>query len=281
MCSQEGGRKAAFFLGNHSAQGGGKPPHAKACIPSLPRLLYPLIFSHGVRVMKTIGLIGGVSWESSAEYYRIINQEVARRLGGLASARIIMHSFNFAEIEPLQKAEDEAGVTRMLVRAAKGLESAGADVIFICSNTTNKNADEVAEELSVPVVHIADVTADAVHAAGISTVGLLGTKLTMEQDFYKGRLERRHGLSVLVPEAEAERVRVSDIIYKELCRGVIREESRGEYQAIIARLAERGAQGVILGCTEIPLLIKQEHSPIPVFDTTEIHALRAVEFALS
>ncbi|MBE7558784.1 aspartate/glutamate racemase family protein [bacterium] len=230
--------------------------------------------------MKTIGLVGGVSWESSAEYYRIINREIGRRLGGLASGRIVLYSFNFAEIEPMQREGRETEVTAALVNACRTCQLGGADFVLICSNTTNKNADEVAAQIDIPLVHIADVTGEAIRARGMKTVALLGTKYTMEQDFYRGRLERKYGLSVLVPD-EADRKLVNRVIYEELCRGVVREESRREYQRIIGSLGERGAMGVILGCTEIPMLIKAEHSPIPVFDTTEIHALKAVELALA
>ncbi len=230
--------------------------------------------------MKTIGLIGGVSWESSAEYYRIINREIGRRLGGLASGRIVLYSFNFVEIEPLQREGREDEVTAALVAACRTCEAGGADFVLICSNTTNKNADAVAAQIRVPLIHITDVTAEAVKARGMKRIALLGTRYTMEQDFYKGRLEKRHGLAVVVPE-EGDRKLVNRVIYEELCRGVIRQESRREYQRIIGGLAKAGAEGVILGCTEIPLLIKQEHSPIPVFDTTEIHALKAVELALA
>jgi amino-acid racemase len=230
--------------------------------------------------MKTIGLIGGVSWQSTAEYYRIINQEVCRRLGGLHSAKILMYSFDFEEILPHQKSCNDAAVTRMLVGPASHLERSGADFIVICSNTTNKMADDVAAQLSIPVLHIADVTGEAILSKGLKKVGLLGTRYTMEEDFIKLRLRDKFGLDVVIPNDAGRRI-VSEIIYNELCLGDIKEESRSKYQQIIEELADDGAEGVILGCTEIPLLIQQEHSAIPVFDTTEIHALATVDYALS
>ncbi|MFE0103205.1 aspartate/glutamate racemase family protein [Streptomyces sp. NPDC059009] len=228
--------------------------------------------------MKTIGLIGGMSWESSAEYYRLLNELVRERLGGLHSARIVLHSVDFAEIERLQVAGewDEAG--RVLAVAAKGLEAAGADFLLICTNTMHKVADQVSAAVSVPLLHLGDATAEAVRAAGLQTVGLLGTAFTMEQDFYRDRLAA-HGLEVLVPD-EAGRAVVHRVIYEELCLGVVREESRAAYQEVIDGLVRRGAQGVILGCTEIELLIQAEHSPVPVFPTTRLHAEAAVEAAV-
>lgn len=229
--------------------------------------------------MKTIGLIGGMSWESSAEYYRIINQEVKARLGGLHSAKSVMVSVDFAEIEALQVEDrwDESGA--MLADAARSLERAGADCVVICTNTMHLVSDAVREAVSLPLIHIADATAERIRAAGLQSVGLLGTRFTMEKDFYKGRLVEAFGLEVLVPD-EPGRTAVHDTIYQELVLGIINDDSRERFKAVIGDLAARGAQGVILGCTEIPLLIKAEDSPIPIFDTTLIHAQAAVDFAL-
>ncbi|BAF86101.1 aspartate racemase [Azorhizobium caulinodans ORS 571] len=228
---------------------------------------------------KVIGLIGGLSWESSAEYYRLINEAVRARLGGVASARCLMWSFDFAEVEALQAAGDWDAATALMVDAARRLERGGADVLLICSNTMHRMAGEVAGAVGVPLLHIADPTAARVKAAGLTRVGLLGTAFTMEQDFYKGRLAARHGLDVLVPEAE-DRAVVHRIIYEELVQGRIEAASREAYRAVIARLVARGAEAVILGCTEIMLLVKPEDSTVPLFDTTALHAEAAVAFAL-
>ncbi len=230
--------------------------------------------------MKTIGLIGGLSWESSAEYYRIINQETQRRLGGLRSARCLMVSFDFGEIEALQAAGDWSAATARMVDAAGNLARGGAGCIVICSNTMHRMAPEIEAALDLPLIHIADATARPIVAAGYQRVGLLGTRFTMEQAFYKGRMVKRFGLEVLIPTA-AEREQVHRIIYEELVRGEIRAESRRAYQAMIGGLGAAGAQAVILGCTEIGLLIKPEDSPLPSFDTTALHALAAVDWALS
>lgn len=230
--------------------------------------------------MKTIGLIGGLSWESSAEYYRIINQETQRRLGGLHSARCLMVSFDFGEIEALQAAGDWAAATARMVDAAQRLARGGAGCIIICSNTMHRMASEIEAALDLPLIHIADATARPIVAAGYQRVGLLGTRFTMEQAFYKGRMVERFGLEVLIPTA-AEREQVHRIIYEELVRGEIRADSRRAYQAVIGGLGAAGAQAVILGCTEIGLLIKPEDSPLPSFDTTALHALAAVDWALS
>jgi aspartate racemase len=230
--------------------------------------------------VKTIGLIGGMSWESSAEYYRIINEEVRRRLGGTHSARSLMWSVDFAEIERLQHAGDWPALTGLMVEAARNLERGGADFLVICTNTMHRMADDIAAAVSIPLLHIADPTAERVKASGARRVGLLGTAFTMEQDFYKGRLAARHGLDVVVPEADDRRT-VHEIIYKELVAGVIREPSRDAYRAVIGRLVERGAEAIILGCTEIMLLVRPEDSPVPVFDTTELHALASVDLALT
>ncbi|GGO56149.1 aspartate racemase [Streptomyces lasiicapitis] len=228
--------------------------------------------------MKTIGLIGGMSWESSAEYYRLLNELVRERLGGLHSARCVLHSVDFAEIERLQVAGEWERAGDVLAAAAKGLEAAGADLVLICTNTMHKVAGQVESVLSVPLLHLGDATAEAVRAAGERRVGLLGTAFTMEQDFYRDRLAS-HGLEVLVPD-EAGRDVVHRVIYEELCLGVVRDESRAAYQEVIAALVRDGAEGVILGCTEIELLIGQEHSPVPVFPTTRLHAEAAVDAAL-
>jgi aspartate racemase len=230
--------------------------------------------------MKTIGLIGGMSWESSLEYYRTINEEVRRRLGGLHSAESLMFSVDFAEIEELQHQGRWDEATTCMVEAARRLEKGGAACVLICTNTMHKMADAVQASISIPLLHIADPTAAAVKQQGLTKVGLLGTRYTMEQDFYKGRLAGKSGLEVVVPEDE-DRQTVHDIIYNELCLGDVRAESKAEYVAVIQRLAERGAQGVILGCTEIGLLVQQEDTALPLFDTTHIHAEAAVTFALA
>jgi aspartate racemase len=229
--------------------------------------------------VKTIGLIGGMSWESSAEYYRLINEEVRRRLGGLHSASALMLSVDFAEIERLQDAGawDEAG--KLLIDAGRRLERGGADFVVLCTNTMHRVAPELEQALAIPLVHIADATAEAIEAAGIATVGLLGTRYTMEQDFYRGRLEDRHRLSVIVP-GEPGRTRVHDVIYDELVLGRVEESSRAAFAEIIGDLVEKGAQAVVLGCTEIGLLVGEADAPVPLFDTTRIHAERAVDLAL-
>jgi len=230
--------------------------------------------------MRTLGLIGGTTWHSTVDYYRLINQGVQERLGGHHSAAMVMVSVNFAPVEDLQEKGDWSGLGRLMVGAAKTLESAGAEAIVICANTMHQLAPDIAAAVRPPILHIADAAAAAVKARGLTTVGLLGTRYTMEMDFYRARLEKEHGLKVLVPDAP-ERAVVHDVIYDELGRGLIREESRRAYVKIIEGLVRRGAQGVILGCTEIPLLIKDQDSPVPVFDTTALHAAAAVDFALA
>ena len=229
--------------------------------------------------MKTIGLIGGLSWESSVEYYRIINQETRKRLGGVHSAPCLLYSFDFGEIETLQAAGDWAAASERMVDAARTLQRAGADCLVICSNTMHLMADAVAAAAGIPLIHIADATAAPILAKGLRKVGLLGTRFTMEQDFYRGRMVQRFGLEVLTPDAEGRAI-VHDIIYDELVRGRIRAESRRQYQSVIETLRDAGAQAVILGCTEIGLLIKPADSALPTFDTTELHALAAVDWAL-
>lgn len=229
---------------------------------------------------KVIGLIGGMSWESSAEYYRIINRRVRERLGGLASARCLMWSFDFAEIEALQHAGRWDDATALLVDAALRLERGGADFVVICTNTMHLMADDVQAAISLPLLHIADPTAERIKAAGHRRVGLLGTAFTMEQEFYKGRLAERHGLEVLVPD-EAGRAIVHRIIYDELVQGRVVNASREAYREVIASLVARGAEAIILGCTEIMLLVGSQDSAVPLFDTTTIHAEAAVDLALS
>ncbi len=225
--------------------------------------------------MKTIGLIGGMSWESSLEYYRIINQETKRCLGGLHSAKSLMYSVDFAEIEELQHKGDWETVTHMMINAAKYLENGGADFVLICTNTMHKMAKDVEKAIAIPLLHIADPTAEAIKAQGLTKVALLGTKYTMEQDFYKGRLIDRFGLGVITPN-DTDRQTVHNIIYDELCLGEIKPKSKQQFVEIIKRLERDGAQGIILGCTEIGLLIKQADVTVPVFDTTQIHAIAAV-----
>jgi aspartate racemase len=230
--------------------------------------------------MRTIGLIGGMSWESSAEYYRLINAEVKARLGGLHSVRSVLLTVDFAEIEAMQQAGrwDEAGL--LLAEAARSLERAGADCVVLCTNTMHKVADAITGAVGIPFIHIADATAAAIRVGGLRRIGLLGTRFTMEEAFYTGRLTERYGLEVLVPEAD-DRALVNRVIYEELCLGAVRAESRAQYRAIMARLAARGAEGIILGCTEITLLVSAEDSAVPLFDTTRLHALAAVDFALA
>jgi len=230
--------------------------------------------------VKTIGLLGGMSWESSAEYYRLINEEVRARLGGLHSARSLMLSMDFAEIEALQRAGGWEHAARELGRAARQLQDGGAHFIVLCTNTMHCVAEEIAAQLEIPLLHIADPTADAIHQAGITRVGLLATRYTMEQDFYRGRLQDDHGLEVLVPD-EPLRTSVHTIIYEELCRGEIRAESRALYRRAIDALVGAGAAAVILGCTEITLLLGPEDSPVPIFDTTRLHAQAAVAAAIN
>lgn len=229
--------------------------------------------------MKTIGLIGGMSWESSHVYYQLVNEAVRDRLGGLHSAKCILYSVDFAQIEELQHAGkwEEAG--EHMAEAARRLEAAGADLIILCTNTMHKLADAILGATALPFVHIADATAHKIKGDGHQRVGLLATRFTMEQDFYTGRLRETHGLDVLIPDEEG-RLAVHEIIYEELCRGVIREDSKQAYLKVVADLIEAGAEAIILGCTEIGLLISQADCKVPVYDTTEIHAIAAVEAAL-
>jgi aspartate racemase len=229
--------------------------------------------------MKTIGLIGGMSWESSIEYYRIINETAKEKLGGLHSAKSMMVSVDFAEIEKLQHEDrwDEAG--QILVKCAQDLERGGADLIVLCTNTMHKLADQIIANVNIPFLHIADATAEKIIASGIKRIGLLGTRFTMEHDFYKGRLINNFGLDVLIPE-KTDRDIIHRVIYEELVLGKIVDASRTEYQRIMSDLLAKGAEGIILGCTEIELLIKDGDSSAPLFPTTRIHAIAAVEKAL-
>ncbi|CAH1195294.1 L-aspartate/glutamate-specific racemase [Paenibacillus allorhizoplanae] len=229
--------------------------------------------------MKTIGLIGGMSWESSLLYYQIINQRVKEKLGGHHSAKSLMYSVDFHEIKTLQHEGKWEEATRVMIESAQKLASAGSDCIVICTNTMHKMAKEVEDAVSIPLLHIADATANEIVKAGIKKVALLGTAFTMEQDFYKGRLVDKYELEVLVPSAESRKI-VHDIIYEELCLGTIKEDSKQSYIEIIRDLVNEGAEAVILGCTEITLLISQQDATVPLFDTTKIHAEYAVDFAL-
>ena len=230
--------------------------------------------------MKTLGLIGGMSWESTVPYYRLINEAVKSQLGGLHSARLVLYSVDFHDIETLQREGrwDEAGT--MLADAARALDAAGVDALVLCTNTMHKVAAAIEAATTRPLLHIADPTADAIRTAGLTRVGLLGTRFTMEQDFYRARLEQRHGIEVLVPPGE-DRDAVHRIIYDELCLGEVREPSRAIYRDVIARLVDGGAQAVILGCTEIGLLIGRDDARVPLFDTTALHAHAAAAWAMA
>ncbi|MGE7596086.1 aspartate/glutamate racemase family protein [Peribacillus frigoritolerans] len=228
--------------------------------------------------MKTIGLIGGMSWESSLEYYRIINEEVKAKLGGLHSAKCILYSVDFEEIERCQAEGDWESSGKLLGDAALSLEKAGAEMILICTNTMHKVIGYIEEKISLPILHIADSTAKQIQKSKISTVGLLGTKYTMEQDFYKTRIET-NGINVLIPSEEDRKV-INNVIYEELCLGEIQQSSRDYYKKVIKGLVDDGAEGIILGCTEIGLLVKPEDSKVPLFDTAVIHAIESVNMAL-
>jgi aspartate racemase len=230
--------------------------------------------------MKTIGLIGGMSWESSAHYYRLLNEAVRARLGGLHSARCILASVDFAEIEPLQRAGRWEDAGAILNRAAVGLERAGAELLLICANTMHKVAEQAMRGVALPLLHIADVTAERVRAAGVRRVALLGTRYVMEEDFYRRRLADRYALEVMVPGAE-DRPEVNRVIFEELCLGRIEPRSKARYLAIIDALVRGGAEGVIAGCTEITMLVGQGDVRVPLFDTTELHAMAAVDRALT
>ena len=229
--------------------------------------------------MKTIGLIGGMSWESTIPYYRQINETIRERLDGLHSARVVLYSVNFHEIERLQRAGDWDSAGAILAEAARSLEAAGAAFLVLCTNTMHKVASHIEAAVNIPLLHIADPTAAEIKRAGYSTVGLLGTRFTMEQAFYRDRLCEHHGLRVVVPETEDREV-VHRIIYEELCRGIVKPESRSEYRRVMKNLATQGVQAIILGCTEISLLVDQQDSEVPLFDTTAIHARMAAEESL-
>ncbi|EKO3488054.1 aspartate/glutamate racemase family protein [Vibrio fluvialis] len=230
--------------------------------------------------MKTIGMIGGMSWESTLSYYKAINEGVKAALGGLNSAQICLYSVNFEPIEKLQHEGKWDETAQLLVQAAKSVEAGGADFLLICTNTMHKVAPEIEAQISIPILHIADATAKQLQQDGIERVGLLGTRFTMEQEFYKGRLQQQFGIDVLIPDAE-QRQQVHRVIYEELCLGTIRPESRAQYVEIVEDLHRRGAQAVILGCTEIALLIQQHDTDVPLYDTTKIHAEQAVQLALT
>ncbi|HGS5162958.1 TPA: aspartate/glutamate racemase family protein [Vibrio harveyi] len=229
--------------------------------------------------MKTIGLIGGMSWESTANYYQIINREVKARLGGLHSGKVCLYSVDFAEIETLQHQGRWDDTAIILAQAAKSVEAGGADFILICTNTMHKVADQIQQAVNVPLVHIADATAEQLVVDGIKKVGLLGTRFTMEQDFYKQRLIDKFGVDVVVPSSDDQTI-VHDVIYNELCKGEMHDDSRQHYLTIIEKLVEQGAEAVILGCTEIAMLVESQHTDVKLYDTTEIHAKAAVEKAL-
>jgi aspartate racemase len=229
--------------------------------------------------MKTIGVIGGMSWESSAEYYRLLNSEMKARMGGHHNARSLMATVDFAEIEALQRAGDWDALGVLMAQAASQLERGGADIVLLATNTMHRVRTAIEAAIAIPFLHIADPTGEALRAAGVTRVGLLGTRYTMEQDFYVGRLREVHGIEAIVPDA-GERDNVHGIIYDELCHGIVKDGSRAVYQRVIDALAARGAQGVILGCTEITLLISAADSSLPVFDTTALHAKAAVDWAL-
>ncbi|BBE23728.1 aspartate racemase [Arthrobacter sp. MN05-02] len=228
--------------------------------------------------MRMIGMLGGMSWESTAEYYRLANELVRDRLGGLHSARVLVDSIDFADMEALQSAGEWERAGELLAGRARALQAGGADLVVLCTNTMHKVIGAVEGAVSIPVLHIADATADSIGHAGLDRVGLIGTAFTMEQDFYRARMAR-HGIEVMIPVAE-DRSTVHRVIYEELVRGIVREESRAQYRAVIDRLVSGGAEGVILGCTEVELLIRQEDSPVPVFATTRIHVEAAVAAAL-
>jgi len=229
--------------------------------------------------MKTIGLVGGMSWESTLEYYRIINETVKEKLGGFHSGQIVLYSVDFAGIEVLQQRGEWDRMAGMLVEAFRRIEAAGADFGLLCTNTMHKVFDEIRKNVRIPLVHIADVTGRAITARGLRRVGLLGTRFTMEQEFYKGKLTSDYGIDVLIQDEE-ERQAIHAIVYNELCLGRVKDASREAFKKIIVRLEGRGAQGIVLGCTEIPLLVKQKDYGLPLFDTTDLHARAAVDLAL-
>ena len=229
--------------------------------------------------MKTIGLLGGMSWESTVGYYREINEGVKQKLGGLHSAQIVLYSVDFDPIEKLQHRGDWEAAGNILTNAARSVEDGGADFLLICTNTMHKVADQVENAVNIPLLHIADATADVLVQAGVKKVGLLGTAFTMEQSFYKGRLSEKYGLDIVIPD-RPDRKRVHDTIYQELCLGIVKQSSKNEYIRIVDKLTEMGAEGAILGCTEIGMLISQKDTVTTLYDTTKIHAAKAVEWAI-
>ena len=230
--------------------------------------------------MKTIGLLGGMSWESTASYYSAINEGIGEAFGGLHSAKIALYSVDFEEIADFQNSGDWAAAGRVLIPAARSIESMGADVLLLCTNTMHKIAGEIESAISIPLLHIADATATRLERDGVRRVGLVGTRFTMEESFYRDRITKRHDIDILIPPS-GDRLKINNIIYQELCLGTIRQESRERYLNTFYSLRERGAEAIILGCTEISLLVQQEHCTIPLYDTAAIHATRAVEYALS
>jgi len=230
--------------------------------------------------IKIIGLIGGMSWESSLEYYRIINELIKNKLGGLHSGRILMYSLDFEEIEKMQTAGKWEDLTKKMIDCAQTLEKAGAEMVLICTNTMHLMAEDVQNNIDIPLIHIADSSAEKIIAKNLKKVGLLGTKYTMEQDFYKGRLKRKYDLEVIIPDSQEDIEMINDVIFKELCVGEIKITSKSKYLEVIENLIKRGAEGIILGCTEIPLLIKQTDVDVPLFDTRTIHAEAAVFYSI-
>ncbi|MCP4727515.1 MAG: aspartate/glutamate racemase family protein [bacterium] len=229
--------------------------------------------------MKTIGMLGGMSWESSLEYYRIVNEEVKSRLGGFHSAKCLMYSVDFAEIEELQHKDEWKKLTQMMIDSAIMIEKGGADFLVICTNTMHLMAEDVADNINIPLIHIADAAAEEIKKLGLKKVGLLGTKFTMEKEFYKVRLKEKHGIETIIPDESGRQI-VHDGVYNEFTQGTISDGTRLKYREVIRNLADNGAEAVVLGCTEIPLFIKADDSPIPLMDTTTIHAVAAVDFAL-
>ena len=230
--------------------------------------------------MKTIGLIGGMSWESSLEYYRILNETIKTRLGGLHSARCILYSVDFAEVETLQRQDKWEEAAQLMIAAGRSLERAGADFVVLCTNTMHKLADQMESNLGIPLLHIADATAEKIKAAGLRKIGLLGTRFTMEHDFYMGRLTNNYGLEVIIPGSQ-DREMIHHVIYDELCLGIVKNESREQYIQVMEKLVLAGAEGIILGCTEIEMLVHDGDSQVPLFPTTTLHAIAAVEYALN
>ncbi|MCD6230746.1 MAG: aspartate/glutamate racemase family protein [Dehalococcoidia bacterium] len=229
--------------------------------------------------MKIIGLIGGMGWQSTAKYYQVINETVAKKLGGLHSAKIVLYSVDFAEIEEMQHQDNWEDATKLMIHAAQSIEKSGANLILICTNTMHMMADDIANSINIPLLHIIDAVANKINSLGFTNVGLLGTRFTMENNFYKGRLINKHKIGVVTPN-EADRIKVHNIIYHELCLGKIKVSSKEMLKKIITRLGNKNAQGIILGCTELSLLIKQDDCSIPLLDTTRIHAEAAVDCAL-